>query len=576
MRESNNTVPIAFLGALAAASAYGASARADVVAIVMDRSGSMAALGAGALCGSGDRKWVCAITGVKARIDAQIWAEDNSDDFYYFKFSQRFPGSIFEQGDAPVTAPVGPLHYLGGSFNLPDAPGTIGALLLSESATGGPTVDDSSTPLAGAYCQAARFLLQARADSGDPDLALDLQLGSDGLENSTPLGELCQGDDSPTPFVGAPIPVLPRHDFAIAGGAYTQFDGLTVPSWEANMLDVAISGGAFSGPTFLGQHVPATDGVAFEPPAPGAPNQGFFTNVTFIDDFADTSLARAAAAGPDAAAVARRARAGALAAVGDPDDPATFFNGIVEARGGRIIRSGSGDDLPADDPLGFHPIAGDANSDGCVDELDANAVELLLGEPVSSADPDTFAVDVNLDGRIDEEDFLLVRRNFGAGCDVDPGPAPVLDSTLFGFEDSASWSSTVPLLTTRERTAGSFGLSVGGQNWREVLSVPFDTSLFSGITSKIAYDVRLTETPANRFWLGQTQLFVSCPSAGIFNAFLGAVELTGKPLGAFSKVTFNVPQRVRRAMQESHSDFTVKVVLNSNDPHVIDNLRFVP
>ena len=567
------------LGVLAAAAAYTSDANARVVAILMDRSGSMVDVGRGGACGSGDRKWVCAINGVLARLALQEWATDNSDQFYYFKFSSRFPGFLFEYRDAGVTAPVGPLPYFG-SLGVPDVEGTIGDLLLDEAATGGPTVDDSRTPLAGAYCQVAKFLIERQLALGDTSTPLILELGSDGLENGTPEGELCQGVFSSTPFV--PGPVLPAHDIDVDDDVYTRFAGLSVPSWESNLLDVAISGGATTVSTFLGQHVPATVGVAFEPPDPGAPNQGFLSNVTFIDQFIDRTV-RFGVVGDTGTGVDRvpnvelSAVGPSVTAIGDPGDPALFFSGLASARGGRVVRFGSGDDLPGTDPFGFHALPGDANDDACVDDDDAALVELFLGEAVDEADPESLGADVNLDGSIDANDFLLVRRHYGEGCAVLPGPAPQLAESLLGFESTADWSSPqARLLTTTQRTGGTFGIRVPGSQWREVSSVPFATSLLSGITSAIAFDISIPERPVNPYWFGQTLLFASCPSAGVYNAYLGAVELTGKPRGKFTTARFRIPNNVRAAMVTPHSDLTLKVVVNSGDPHVIDSLRFVP
>jgi len=40
-------------------------------------------------------------------------------------------------------------------------------------------------------------------------------------------------------------------------------------------------------------------------------------------------------------------------------------------------------------------------------------------------------------------------------------------------------------------------------------------------------------------------MYVDCPSKGVNNAFLSQVELTGKPTGTFSTLTFPVPQAIR-------------------------------
>jgi hypothetical protein len=353
------------------------------------------------------------------------------------------------------------------------------------------------------------------------------------------------------------------------------FDGLTVPSWQSNLLDVAISGGQRTGGgEFLGQHDPATVGVAFEPPLPGG---GFLTQVTFLDEFIPTAPVLSQVSGtpgPDQApALPARATTALAAAV---DDPLLIFEGMAEGSGGRFVRFGSGVPLPNGDPSAIHAVPGDVNDDGCVDTADFDRIQQLIGQPVTHTQPETFPADVNLDGVIDARDYLLLKRNYGQGCATPPAPLPLLSQALFGFEDPTNWiSPKAPLLRVGAHTEGAFGLQVGDQYWRPISSVPFDTSLFTGVTSTVAYDIQVPATPANPYWLGQTLLFASCPSAGIYNAYLGAFELTGKPLGQFATARFHVPWWVKAAMLSSHPDFSFTIVVNSFDASVIDNLRFV-
>jgi len=152
--------------------------------------------------------------------------------------------------------------------------------------------------------------------------------------------------------------------------------------------------------------------------------------------------------------------------------------------------------------------------------------------------------------------------------------------SIFGFENGADWTSQgVPLTIVADRkTEGFFALQVGSSGYRMLNSVPFSTSMLQGITSRVALDLYLPSWPSNKYWIGAVQLYVSCPTANIYNAYMGQVELTGLPLGAFTTATFNLTSQVVTAMKGKHSDFSIGIALNaapSAPSYVLDNLRFV-
>ena len=83
----------------------------------------------------------------------------------------------------------------------------------------------------------------------------------------------------------------------------------------------------------------------------------------------------------------------------------------------------------------------------------------------------------------------------------------------------------------------------------------------------------------NPYWLGAVQLYASCPSGGMYNAYLGQGELTGKPTGAFSTLTYAVGSSVMATLSQTHNDCFFSVAVNVNatpTPVVLDNLRFLP
>jgi hypothetical protein len=151
--------------------------------------------------------------------------------------------------------------------------------------------------------------------------------------------------------------------------------------------------------------------------------------------------------------------------------------------------------------------------------------------------------------------------------------------SIFGFENPTAWTGQgFPLATvSAPRTEGSFALQVGSSGFREIFSAVFNTDILQGITSKLALDVYLPVGPSNPFWLGAVQLYANCPSANIYHSYQGEIELTGKPSGAFSTVTFNLTPQVVAAMKGQHGDFSLSIAVNAApaaQSFVLDNLHF--
>jgi len=552
------------LGALVASVTYSTMALAldpppanpsAVVLVLMDRSGSMVAnvscpdpLGGPA---STIRRWDCGIQ------DAHQWTLDNDPgqtrEYHYWELSTL-------AGAAMVTQQ--------GPTNL-----TSVQTLLTTAVSPGPPVNDSATPLAGAFCKAVDFLKQLRIDKADPNLQLLIKLESDGLENATPVGDQCQGIDSGAgnPFVPPALPAV----FTPATGPRQTVDGLLLPSWQSNMLDKAITGIA---------HTNVDDATAFVPPSAGAP---VIVNTTFLQTFIGASFARIlspldpnAPADVDVSPVAQaRSSFTALAAATGPsttENFLSFLTGLSEATGGRMVAMGSGSPLPPGDPGAIHIIPGDANDDSCVDLADHKLLSSVYGQTVSAANPDTFRADLSRDGVVSTADFLILKRDWGLGCAVSPGPTPPpLGNVVLGFEDLSNWTSAAALsLVTSPHTEGVYALRIGAGGTNHVVSAPFDTSVFHNLGTRVDLDVFVPASTGNQCTHGQITLKVSVPSAGIQNQSLGEVEFNTSDTGKFVTMQFHANSRVRRAMRESHPDFAFKISVESKDAGVIlDNLR---
>ncbi len=159
--------------------------------------------------------------------------------------------------------------------------------------------------------------------------------------------------------------------------------------------------------------------------------------------------------------------------------------------------------------------------------------------------------------------------------------ASVEDS--LGFETLDAWSplwSAVQLsLNSQYKTQGQHSLQLSNLGWAEVESRRFlKSELDLGVASVLVrYDLRLPKRPVNPWWLGATQLYIDCPSAGLQNQYIGQVELTGKSSGKFNRIEFSLPPEVTNALQVEYDDLSIRIVVNApygSAPHQLDKLRF--
>ena len=164
-----------------------------------------------------------------------------------------------------------------------------------------------------------------------------------------------------------------------------------------------------------------------------------------------------------------------------------------------------------------------------------------------------------------------------------PGATCVgLDHTgeILGFEDATLWQSsqTTLVLSSRVPTQGCFALDVPGSGYRVLNSVPFATPI-TGTTSNLGLDFFVPANPPNPSWLGAVQMYATCPSANMNNAYIGQVELTGKTVGAYSTLVFPIPSSIKAVLSQTHSDCFFSIAVNANQTPTaptLDNLRFVP
>jgi hypothetical protein len=148
---------------------------------------------------------------------------------------------------------------------------------------------------------------------------------------------------------------------------------------------------------------------------------------------------------------------------------------------------------------------------------------------------------------------------------------------VLGFETPGAWSSPSASLTlSTTHTQGSRSLEVATSGWNEIVSARL-SSLGTEPILSISYDVRVPAEPVNPWWFGETQLYVTLPSQGLYNRYLGRFDLAGAPAGQFTTVSYAVPQDVTQKLGASYSDLSFSIALNTpagSKSHLLDNLRF--
>ncbi len=161
---------------------------------------------------------------------------------------------------------------------------------------------------------------------------------------------------------------------------------------------------------------------------------------------------------------------------------------------------------------------------------------------------------------------------------------PCANEPILGFESAAEWKvSSGAVSLSSSHTEGASSLAVASPvNYTTLVSASLsssDTEL-SGIAvgTSLELDVELPTRQPNAFWFGTLQMFVSAPSRGVFNQYLGLVELTGLPLGMFQTVSFSIPNNVAQALAgQTYADLTFTIALNvpssGTGVYLFDNLR---
>jgi hypothetical protein len=120
-----------------------------------------------------------------------------------------------------------------------------------------------------------------------------------------------------------------------------------------------------------------------------------------------------------------------------------------------------------------------------------------------------------------------------------------------------------------DAVSGGHSLAVSANGWTPITSIPLSSALLRGAATSsnlaaVSFALNIPTTQPNPFWIGAAQMYITAPSANVFNAYMGQVELTPLPRGQFVRLNFVVPAEALHALTEDHPDVSFTLVLNVN------------
>src|SRR6187551_2954082 len=149
-----------------------------------------------------------------------------------------------------------------------------------------------------------------------------------------------------------------------------------------------------------------------------------------------------------------------------------------------------------------------------------------------------------------------------------------------GFEAVADWykfSGAGALQQSSLHSEGASSIRLSGMGFIGIRNSTPITKDQHPAPAVVGYDVLIPTNQVNPSWHGDTQLYVTAPSAGIYEQYLGNRSLQNLPKGQFTRVEFPLSDTIRQKLNTyNYTDLRFTVVINvapGSQPHYVD--RFI-
>lgn len=155
----------------------------------------------------------------------------------------------------------------------------------------------------------------------------------------------------------------------------------------------------------------------------------------------------------------------------------------------------------------------------------------------------------------------------------------VISSSVLTFDSVSDWSSTQTVVGSESSlvTQGTGAISFTPGSWARIESRVFATTELVGVTNMLSFDVHIPDLPPDYYWLGQMNVFIDCPSAGLWNAYVGYQPLQILFDDEFNHLEYMLPDHVVDVLLGNFNDCRLALELSTNPafgPFVIDNGGF--
>lgn len=155
-----------------------------------------------------------------------------------------------------------------------------------------------------------------------------------------------------------------------------------------------------------------------------------------------------------------------------------------------------------------------------------------------------------------------VRSSFTAKLRPD-----VTTFALFDFEEPGGWMTTEGYSIQKHGLAlsGDYVAEFDSMGWTQIESREFATSEIPYLGQTLTVDVRVPPSLPNPYWGGALQAHLSCPSQGMWNAYIGQQNLTYLFTGRWNTVEFSLPYAVREVLMSDATDCRLSFSLNVHE-----------
>lgn len=146
-------------------------------------------------------------------------------------------------------------------------------------------------------------------------------------------------------------------------------------------------------------------------------------------------------------------------------------------------------------------------------------------------------------------------------------PEPSPSSSALSMDDPSIW--TIPVdqpvdANSQNKVEGVASFSVVPTGYKILETPSLDQSVVLG-TKFVSVGVQVPSQQSNPWWVGTVQVYLDCPSRGLWNQWVGQIELTNLPKDSWQVARLPLPEFIAIQLGgATYSDLKVRLTVNLN------------